>query len=177
MDTPALVVLSILGGLAVGGVLYALARKLKGRVEITLSKQVFNLGEEIQGTARVHARGSVLVKRALLGLECREIHQGKKGSNSSRAFYHEIVLREQFALQGGAPVSLPFAISLPRQLPDRLEAFEADMQKVSPGLAQAVRILGALGGRGRLEWSLSVEIEVDGVDFGARRRLNVHSHQ
>jgi len=172
----------IIVGIIVAAILLFLgafiASRLKGKMELTLSKGGYTKGENLQGEIQVTTKKEVEANRfyvALVGYEETKRHyrdsEGKRKTETKR----KEVYRDEFELEGAGTV----AAGTSKSYPFELQAPELDRVKVEVGdsvLEKAVGVLASALDRDvdrRHLWEVQARYDLKGVDLKAKRKVTI----
>ncbi|MCM2268265.1 MAG: arrestin family protein [Elusimicrobiales bacterium] len=169
--SPELVDLLIIGAViagALGAAAYFVARFLKGSVKINLPKETFTPGEQVEGAFELTAKKEINANELTAALVARESYHERDYKGRSRRKTREIyrvgqVVEGARVYPAGYTANYNFKIALP--------AGELRGGVGGSLLGGALNLLGGLGSR--IEWSVEVRLDADGVDLASSKRIYV----
>jgi len=157
---------------------YYLARLLKGKIVITLSKKGYNSGEELSGSIAVKSRKHLEAKRiyiALIGYEIQERRNrdGDRDRHRKEVYRYEQNLAESLVMPAGSEHKFDFSITAPgnqgKKHPNLPEALSGT---ITTGIS-VLNSLGLLNTR-RLEWKLEARADLPGVDLAKATKVRIN---
>jgi len=153
---------------------YYLARLLKGKIEITLSKRGFNSGEELSGSIVVKSRKHLEAERiyvALIGYEIQE--RRNRDGHRKEVYRYEQNLAESLVMSAGSEHKFDFSITAPgNQGQEDPKLPEALSGTITTGIS-VLNSLGLLNTR-RLEWKLEARADLPGVDLAKATKVHIN---
>lgn len=149
-----------------GAAAYFLARFLKGSIRITLQKESFAPGEQVEGSLELEAKKDIQASELVAALVATESYTERDYKGRSRRRTREIyrvrqVVEGARSYPAGHKGNYNFKIALPAG------ELRGDVSMLGGTLGQ----LMGLGGR--VEWRVDVRLDAEGVDLASSRRIYV----
>lgn len=155
---------------ALGGVAaYFVARYLKGSINISLAGTDFDYGAEVRGSFDLLARKEIKGNSLTASIVAKETRRergldGKSHTHTSEVYRYGQTLESAKVYPAGTTTRYEFLLHVPAERPSGLGG-SALGQVLNAGL-------NLLGGR-RLNWSVEVRLDAEGVDLAASRTIRV----
>ena len=167
-------VLGIVALVALAFVLFAVARRMRGNIELALPKTAFEPGETITGSFVLHTKKPIEARQLVVSLTASEVTRtnegGKTRSRTTQLFRDERMLEGEKAYPADTRETHEFEIDVPDV--DRPELLDSPLGR---SLATAARVLSR--SRSHLRWRLEVRLVARGLDLVASKRVSVNLRQ
>lgn len=165
-ETINLLIIGAITAAVLGVAGYFIARWLKGSISITLPGTSFDFGGQVAGSFELLARKEISGNRLFAAVVATETRR-ERGYNGKSHTHTEEVWRTEQQLEGAKayPAGHRSRHSFSLQLPPQ------DFNRSDSMLGQAAQFI--FGGSRRLNWSLEVRLDAEGVDLAASKRIYV----
>lgn len=170
--------------LILGGVIaYYVARFMKGKLELELTRTTANSEELISGTVSLEAKKSIhgLLKVSLVGREkrTRRDSDGDKKTEYVEVYRYDHVLEETRDFDPGFTQQYPFDLLAPtsEEVRSGSAMLKAIAASAGDGMVGGVMKMaaGAAGSfAGRVYWQVESRLDADGVDLFTKEKCSVN---
>lgn len=158
----------IIGAGAAAG--YYIVRYLKGSITISLPREGFGPGDQVEGSFRLltrrEVRGNALTAALVASETTRERgYNGKSRTHTREIFRTGSTLEQGKVYPAGYTADYNFKIAVP-----------AGPAPAGAGsmMGEALNMLSTLGGFGRrISWKVEVRLDAEGVDLASARKITV----
>jgi len=151
---------------------FYIARMMKGKIEIQMSKTGFNSGEAVTGAFTLTTKKQLDVTRLYVALIGYEVTERRESDGDKRTERHEIFrdeenFEESQSLPAGFNKTYNFALSAPGK--DTVGTSRSGGMEISIGSI-------TLGGnnRRRLEWKIEARADLPGVDIAKSQSIRIN---
>ena len=184
MEIQAIIVMSIFGGIILIGITTYILRFLKGRITIKLNKLSFYLGDKVTGSFEIFLKKPVKVNRLYYYIKADSLTTIYNNTNrNSKMGMRNKYVEEVFRFEKDCEVSqdLPshykntFDISI--NIPNESPISNKEKNNISIGEGVNNILTGRRSfefrNNSRLEFSVGVTLDCDGVDLSALKKIFV----
>ena len=173
------IVVLVLGGI----IAYQVARFMKGKLTIELSRDTANSEELISGSVSLEAKKNIrgLLKVSLVGREkrTRRDSDGDRKTEYVEVYRYDHVLEETRDFEPGFQQTYPFDLLAPTSAEVRSGAAALQGMAAAAGDGLAGGVLKAAAGAasfmaGRVYWHVESRLDADGVDLYTKEKCHVN---
>ena len=176
------VVVVIIGAI----IAYYIARFMKGKLTLELSRNAAASGESLSGRVDVEAKKAMrgLLKVSLVGREKRKTRSHSSNNHSTEwveVYRQDQILEETCDFPAGFSHSYDFEIIAPTSEQARQGGgmLKAAAEKAGDGMMGSMMKMAASAAdmmQGGIYWHAEARMDVDGVDLYTKEKVNVNLH-
>jgi hypothetical protein len=160
---------TVVASAVIGFVIYYVAGRMKGRVEVALERYIFAPGEEIHGSVVLASRKPVQINKivlAVVALRRKSARQIRRRGRTSREVYRSTTeLEVEGVFEPGEFHSFPFVLTAP-DLDNR------DTGGLLGTLAHFAQNLEA-GTTGQVIWRIEARVDAAGIDLFGKKTMRI----
>ena len=174
---PGIIIGIVVGVIALAVVGWFVAKSMKGKMTLTLTKGGYSTGESVQGNLTVLLKKDLEAQRffvALIGYEVRERRDsdGDRRTESHEIYRDEVDLEPAQMFPSGFQKSYPFEIPAPGG--DHLPRVGGGGMLDGVNLNIGGFNIGGGSNRTRLKWKVEGRLDVKGIDVTASRSVQIN---
>lgn len=165
-ETVNTLLIAVFSAAILGAAAYFIARYLKGSIRITLPRDAFSPGEQVEGSFELEAKKEIRANELLAALVASERyterdHRGRRRTRTREIYRDKRTIEGPRVYPAGYKGNHNFKIALP-----------------AGGVGGGTSLLGgalgvSIGFGTRVEWRVLVQLDAEGVDLSSSKSIRV----